>query len=52
MAIPHDAEYRPGDEESSALRTINSRVAGGSKQVRTDPPRVRSFSLSRFAPKR
>ncbi|KAL8283775.1 hypothetical protein RQP46_005207 [Phenoliferia psychrophenolica] len=41
MAIPHEAEYRPEDEESAALRTvINSRLAGGSKQARTDPPRV------------
>ena len=41
MAIPHEAEYRPQDEESAALRTvINSRFAGGSKQARSDPPKV------------
>ncbi|KAM0752073.1 hypothetical protein T439DRAFT_312194 [Meredithblackwellia eburnea MCA 4105] len=40
MAIPHEAEYRPGDEESATLRTINSRIAGGSRQVRTEPPKV------------
>ncbi|KAK4699648.1 DNA excision repair protein ERCC-4, partial [Phenoliferia sp. Uapishka_3] len=43
MAIPHEAEYRPGDEESAALRTISSRIAGGSKQVIVD---VREFRSS------
>ncbi|KAI5476750.1 DNA repair protein rad16 [Pseudohyphozyma bogoriensis] len=40
MVIPHEAEYRPGEEEDSAtLRPINSRVAGG-RIVKTAPPKV------------
>ncbi len=38
MVIAHEAEYRPDDEESAALRTISTRIGG--KQVSTDPPRV------------
>ncbi|GAA6043104.1 hypothetical protein JCM8097_008424 [Rhodosporidiobolus ruineniae] len=38
MAIPHEAEYRPGEEEAEVLRTVSSRVGG--KQVTTDPPKV------------
>lgn len=40
MAITLEAEKRPGENEEEFLRTINSRIAGGSKSVRTDPPRV------------
>ncbi|GAA6044561.1 hypothetical protein JCM8097_006747, partial [Rhodosporidiobolus ruineniae] len=38
MAIPHEAEYRPGEEEAEVLRTVSSRVGG--KQVTTGPPQV------------
>ncbi|GAA6009774.1 hypothetical protein JCM10207_004189 [Rhodosporidiobolus poonsookiae] len=39
MAIPHEAEYRPGEEEAEVLRTVSSRIGGG-KQVTTGAPKV------------
>lgn len=45
MAITLEAEKRPGENEEEFLRTVNSRIAGGSKSVRTDPPRVSRMSL-------
>ncbi|GAA5948325.1 hypothetical protein JCM10213_000091 [Rhodosporidiobolus nylandii] len=39
MAIPHEAEYRPGEEEQEVLRTVSSRHGGG-KQATTEPPKV------------
>lgn len=39
MAIPHEAEYRPGEEEPDLFRVANSRRGG--KQVETEPLKVR-----------
>ncbi|KAK4055410.1 DNA repair protein RAD16 [Microbotryomycetes sp. JL221] len=39
MAITIEAEYRPGEEESNLLRTVNTRRAGG-RQVETEQPRI------------
>ncbi|GAA5866070.1 hypothetical protein JCM8547_000585, partial [Rhodosporidiobolus lusitaniae] len=38
MAIPHEAEYRPAEEEAEAMRTVSSRIGGA--KVTTDPPKV------------
>ncbi|GAA5899699.1 ssDNA endodeoxyribonuclease RAD1 [Sporobolomyces salmoneus] len=41
MAIPHEAEYRPGDEDPEVLRTFtSSRIGGGGKNARTEPMKV------------
>ncbi|KAM0790972.1 hypothetical protein ACM66B_004275 [Microbotryomycetes sp. NB124-2] len=39
MAITLEAEYRPGEEESNLLRSVNTRRVGG-RVVETDPPRI------------
>lgn len=36
MAIPHEAEYRPGDEQPDLLRTVNTRI-GGKKALSETP---------------
>ncbi|GAA5909987.1 hypothetical protein JCM6882_008421 [Rhodosporidiobolus microsporus] len=38
MAIPHEAEYRPQEEEQEVMRSVSSRTGGG--KVTTDPPKV------------
>ncbi|BGO95154.1 hypothetical protein NBRC10512_001881 [Rhodotorula toruloides] len=38
MAIPHEAEYRPGEDEAELMRTVNTRAGG--RQVVTTPPKV------------
>ena len=44
MAIPLQADRRPDEDRADDfLRTVNSRVAGGGRHARADPPRV-SFS--------
>lgn len=43
MAIPHEAEYRPGEEEPDLFRVANSRRGG--KQVETEPPKVNERDL-------
>jgi hypothetical protein len=41
MAIPLQAERRPGEEtEDELLRTVSSRLGGGGRLARADPPRV------------
>lgn len=43
MAIPLQADRRPNEDRADDfLRTVNSRIAGGGKHARADPPRVRS----------
>ncbi|GAA5826719.1 hypothetical protein JCM11251_002868 [Rhodosporidiobolus azoricus] len=37
MAIPHEAEYRPHEEEQEVMR-VSTRIGGG--KVTTDPPKV------------
>ncbi|KAK4048124.1 DNA repair protein RAD16 [Microbotryomycetes sp. JL201] len=39
MAITLEAEYRPGEDESNLLRSVNTRRAGG-RTVETEPPRI------------
>ncbi|BGP57899.1 DNA repair protein RAD16 [Rhodotorula sphaerocarpa] len=38
MAIPHEAEYRPGEQQGELLRTVNTRIGG--KQALADTPKV------------
>ncbi|GAA5984360.1 hypothetical protein JCM10908_003314 [Rhodotorula pacifica] len=38
MAIPHEAEYRPGDEQPDLLRTVNTRIGG--KKALSETPKV------------
>ncbi|GAA5867416.1 hypothetical protein JCM1840_002131 [Sporobolomyces johnsonii] len=40
MAIPHEAEYRPGEEDPEVLRTFTSSRVGGGKIARTEPMKV------------
>lgn len=41
MAIPLQAERRPNEDRADDfLRTVNTRVAGGGKHARADPPKV------------
>ncbi|GAA5825708.1 hypothetical protein JCM3770_004454 [Rhodotorula araucariae] len=40
MAIPHEAEYRPHEEQGELLRTVSSSRVGGGKQATQEPPRV------------
>lgn len=41
MAIPLQADRRPDEDRADDfLRTVSSRVAGGGKHARTDPPSV------------
>jgi DNA excision repair protein ERCC-4 len=40
MAIPHEAEYRPGDEDPEVLRTFTSSRIGGGKNARSEPMKV------------
>ncbi|GAA6017470.1 hypothetical protein JCM11491_006835 [Sporobolomyces phaffii] len=40
MAIPHEAEYRPGDEDPEVLRTFTSSRIGGGKSARSEPMKV------------
>jgi hypothetical protein len=42
MAIPHEAEYRPGDEDPEVLRTFTSSRIGGGKNARSEPMKVRA----------
>lgn len=41
MAIPHEAEYRPHEDEGELLRTVSSRIGGG-KHATQEIPKVRS----------
>lgn len=53
MAIPHEAEYRPGDEQPDLLRTVNTRIGG--KKALSETPKVRVTSedvCSRAEPRR
>lgn len=45
MAIPHEAEVRGDPSEEELLRTVNSRIAGGSRTTLSGPPRVRLSAL-------
>lgn len=48
MAIPLQADRRPNEDRADDyLRTVNSRIAGGGKHARADPPRV-SLAMSVF----
>ncbi|GAA5943954.1 ssDNA endodeoxyribonuclease RAD1 [Sporobolomyces koalae] len=40
MAIPHEAEYRPSDEDAEVLRTFSSSRIGGAKGVSAEPMKV------------
>jgi DNA excision repair protein ERCC-4 len=41
MAIPLQADRRPNEDRSDDyLRTVSSRIAGGGKHARSDPPKV------------
>ncbi|BGP43109.1 DNA repair protein RAD16 [Rhodotorula kratochvilovae] len=40
MAIPHEAEYRPQEDDGELLRTVSSSRIGGGKQATQEPPRV------------
>ncbi|GAA5993937.1 hypothetical protein JCM5350_005070, partial [Sporobolomyces pararoseus] len=40
MAIPHEAEYRPGDEDPEVLRTFSNSRIGGGKNARSEPMKV------------
>jgi DNA excision repair protein ERCC-4 len=48
MAIPHEAEYRAGEENErvASIRTTSSRAAGGGKQGAEGPSRVRILPAS------
>ncbi|GAA5837199.1 hypothetical protein JCM5353_001595 [Sporobolomyces roseus] len=40
MAIPHEAEYRPNDEDPEVLRTFTSSRMGGGKNASSGPMKV------------
>ncbi|GAA5880947.1 hypothetical protein JCM16303_005184 [Sporobolomyces ruberrimus] len=40
MAIPHEAEYRPGDEDPEVLRTFTSNRIGGGNTASAQPKKV------------
>lgn len=41
MAIPLQAERRPKEDRADDfLRTVNSRIAGGGKHAKAEPPKV------------
>lgn len=44
MAIPHEAEYRPGDEQPDLLRTVNTRIGG--KKALSETPKASSAGSS------
>lgn len=43
MAIPHEAEYRPNDEDPEVLRTFTSSRMGGGKNASSGPMKVPCF---------
>lgn len=45
MALTLDVDRRPGDQsDDELLRTISSRIGGGGKSARADPPRVSRYT--------
>lgn len=49
MAIPLQADRRPNEDHAEDfLRTVNSRIAGGGKHARADPPRVSTDGFGGF----